>query len=266
MKMIRNSWGWAPGTWGELVQGEQNGQRLLLSLPSSRGTFVQASLYPRSSRNPLVVCSHRRWKAQKAVQLLLEYLGETGVQIRLRFKSVLQVGIGNASSSADMFGALRATLRVLKRYVSPVLLCRIASTVEPTNPTIVSGACLFEPDRGLIVGGGRLPKFGVRPLSYGQPVDTIHARNRSPVWKDNERLEFSRILELLRTAIDQGSLRKLADAATRSAFLHADRHSRSDICTAWTESQKIGALGIAVSHSGSSIVALLPPKEMVSHV
>lgn len=264
--MVRESWGWAPGTWGELVQGELSGQRILLSLPSSRGTFVQASLYPRISNNPLVLCSHRRWKAQKAVQILLEYLGETGVQIRLRFTSVLQVGIGNASSSADMFGALRATLRVLKRYASPALLCRIASTVEPTNPTIVSGGCLFDPDCGLIVGRGRLPKFEIQPLSSGQPIDTIDARNRSPVWKAHERLEFSRILELLRTAIGQGSLEQVANAATRSAFLHAERHSRSDICAAWTESQKMGALGISVSHSGSSIVALLPPKEMVSHV
>ena len=165
-----------------------------------------------------------------------------------------------------MFGALRATLHVLRRYVPPALLCRIASIVEPTNPTIVSGACLFEPDKGLIVGRGRLPKFEVRPLSSGQPIDTIHARSRSPIWKAHERLEFSRILELLRTAIGRGSLKQLAAAATRSAFLHADRHSRSDICTAWTKSQNIGALGIAVSHSGSSIVALLPPKEMVSHV
>ena len=94
-------------------------------------------------------------------------------------------------------------------------------------------------------------------------MNTIQARKIRPRWKANERLEFNRILELTRTALGRGSLTELANASTRSALLHAERNSRPDIYQAWSEAQKMGALGIAASHSGSSIVALLPRKESI---
>ena len=261
MTLLRKSWGWAPGTWGELIQGEKNGRRLLISLPADRGSLAHASLFQRRTSVAPVICSQKRWKSQKAVQLLLEYLGETQVQIRLQFTSTLPSGVGNASSSADVFSALNATLNVLGRRASPALLCKIASYIEPTNPTIVTGACLFEPDSGQILGRQNLPHFDIIPLSCGKSIDTIQARIFRPRWTKKERLEFNRILEQARTALGQGSPKELARASTRSAFLHAERHSRSDICLAWKKAQQLGALGIAASHSGSSVVALLPKKD-----
>ena len=261
MNVFKESWSWAPGTWGELIQGEKNGQRLLVGLPSPRGTFAYASLHHRPPLVPPVICSQLRWKARKAVRLLLEYFGETNVQIRLRFISTLQSGVGNASSSADIFSALNATLRLLGRNASDALLCNIASQVEPTNPTIIPKACLFDPDGGVIIGKENLPSFNILPLSGGKPIDTIQARSRRPRWKASEQKEFDRILSMAQTALGRGSLKEIANVSTRSALLYAQRYSRSDICKAWNEAKKIGALGIAASHSGSSVVALLPSKD-----
>ncbi|MGC6510877.1 MAG: hypothetical protein ACON4U_20845 [Myxococcota bacterium] len=265
MTLLRKSWGWAPGTWGELIQGEKNGQRLLIGLPSERGTTAYASLHRRPYLVQPVVCCQMRWKAKKAVQFLLAYFGESQVQIRLKFTTELKSGVGNASSSADVFSAMKATLNVLGRSASPDLLCKIASLIEPTNPTLISGACLFEPDKGLILGRKKLPPFQVIPLSTGKTIDTIHSRNVRPRWTKKERSEFSRILVLAQNALEQGSSKGLAQASTRSAFLHAERYARIDICKAWTKAQQLGALGIAASHSGSGVVALLPKVEF-THV
>ena len=248
---------WAPGTWGELVQGESAGRRLLVSLPSSRGSLATVTVRSRPLGAPLVLGGKK--KARLAVQRLLELLDEQGLQVELTVTSTLQTGVGHASSSADILSALRATCRALCRPLSSPALCWLAAQVEPTNPTLLDGACLFEPDRGKIVGRAALPAMKIQPISCGEVVDTVQARQQRTRWSSAQRRELTRILELMGTALGTQDLRRLAQASTRSALLHAERSGRQDILRAWEIARHHRALGIAVSHSGSSIVALHPP-------
>jgi hypothetical protein len=165
-------------------------------------------------------------------------LGEKKAQIALNFSSLLQTGVGHASSSADILSALQASTRVLGKRISPTTLCAFAAQIEPTNPTIISGMCLFDPDRGMILGKGEQPPFDIRPIACGVSIDTIRARNLRPRWTKNDRRDFTGILELIRHGVGIGSPQVIADAATQSALLHAKRHARQDILAAWQEAQK----------------------------
>jgi L-threonine kinase len=254
---MTRAWAWTPGTWGELLQGEGARGRLLVSLPSRRGSLATVSLRARAhGQAPVRGGGH---KARQAVRTLLEALGERRLQIRLQITTSLRVGVGHASSSADILSALRATCQALSRPLPAEQLCWIAAQVEPTNPTLLAGACLFDPDRGILMGRAPMPAMAIRQLSCGAAVDTVRARQSRPRWTTAQRRELSRVLELARTALGMGDLSRLAQASTRSALLHAERLERPDIIRASERATRHGALGIAVSHSGSSIVALYPP-------
>ena len=110
------SWAWAPGTWGELLQGESGGRRFLVSLPSARGAQTSVKIRPRLAGEQPVVGGQK--KARTAVSRLLELLDEQGVQVHLSTSTDLQTGVGHASSSADILSALRATCRALSAPLS----------------------------------------------------------------------------------------------------------------------------------------------------
>ena len=251
------SWAWAPGTWGELIQGESEGRRLLVSLPSSSGSLTQVTIRPRPKGSPMVRGGGE--KSRRAVQRLLVLLHEQRLQVHLSVKSTLRPGVGHAPSSADVLSALRATCRALSRSIPSPALCWLAAQVEPTNPTLLTGANLFDPDRGHLLGQGPLPAMKVLPLSCGAAIDTVKARQHRIRWNLPQQGEMIRIMEWMRTALGRGDLRLMAKAATRSALMHAERTERTDILRAWERARSDRALGIAVSHSGSSIVGIYPP-------
>ena len=253
------AWAWAPGTWGEFIQGEiRPGHRVLVSVPSTLGSRATVTVRERKRGTPQVVGCLGRTKARRAVQMLLDALDEGAVQVELTIRSMLPLGVGRASSSADVLSALQATCTALGRPQSARALCGFAARVEPTNPTLIPGACLFDPDGGRAMGQRPLPRLRVRPLGFGAPVDTVRSRATSLDWTRCQRRDINAILAMATAALDAGSPALLARASTRSALLMAERTGRTDIGLAWAKARRCGALGIAASHSGTSIVALHP--------
>ena len=257
MQPRSTAWAWAPGTWGEFVQGEiRPGHRVLVSVPSTLGSRARVTVRERNRGMPQVVGCMGRNKARRAVQMLLDALDEGAVQVELAIRSMLPLGVGRASSSADVLSALQATCTALGRPLSPRALCGFAARVEPTNPTLIPGACLFDPDGGRAMGQRPLPRLRIRPMGFGASVDTVRSRAVSPAWTRSHRRDINAIVAMATAALDAGSATLLARASTRSALLMAERTGRTDIGRAWAEARRCGALGIAASHSGTSIVAL----------
>lgn len=255
-----HAWGRAPGTWGELVQGElANGRRFLLGLPSVRGAVVVVAARRRRWGRAPVVAPPTLAKTGAAVALLLDRLGIDDTQLHLRAESPLARGVGHASSSADILAALSATRRLLRLSLSDAALCQLAACIEPTNPTLLAGACWFDPDGGQLLGRRPMPGVAVRPLVVGGAVDTRLAARTRPPWTPAQRRSLQQAVDQAQLALSTGSPRLLAAAATRSALLHAERQERADIVAAWGLAREQGALGIAASHSGSGVVALYPP-------
>ena len=247
----------SPGTWGEFIQGESNGRRLLVSLPSEHCATAKVRMRRRKFGESPVITSPNKKKSRQAVEHLLQVFGERDVLVEMSIRSTLTVGVGHASSSADVLCALRAVTIGLGKRVSDSWLCQIASSIEPTNPCIIPETCLFDPDHGTIMGRASfVPKFRIQMLSCGQSVDTIKARDSKMEWSLTHRQEFQKILELFKCGVEQSSITLIAQASTRSALLNAERNERQDILDAYKTAKLSGALGIATSHSGSSVVAL----------
>ena len=251
------AWGWAPGTWGEFVQGEvRPGRRVLVSVPSTVGSRSCVTVRRRNRGMAPVIGCPGRDKARRAVQMLLDALDEGAVQVELSVVSGLPLGVGCASSSADVLSALQATCTALGRPQPARALCGLAARVEPTNPTLIPGACLYDPDAGRSMGQHPLPRLRIRPLGFGATVNTVRARALAPSWTRRQRQDINAIVAMAIDALDVGSPELLAEASTRSALLMAERTGRTDIAPAWAKARCGGALGIAASHSGTNIVAL----------
>lgn len=250
---------WVPGTWGELVQGVRpDGQRVLVSLPSSSGVWVHGRAVGRRWGEAPVCVPPGHSKAARAVSLLMQSLGVQDARLQLDFRSTLSRGVGHASSSADVLGALRLGGRLLGRSLRADTLCRIASRVEATNPVLVPGACLFEPDAGQVLGQAPLPPLRGLVLQRGVGRRTLGGQVGHPSWSPAHRRRFERILGTLEDGLTQGDPRLVIRASTASAMLLAERTERADLVQGMERARDLGAAGISVSHSGTGIVALFP--------
>ncbi len=256
------SWGIgaAPGTWGELIQGvDRRGRHQLVSLPSRDGSRALVRLLPRRRGSPPVLAAPPWRRAAAAVALLLDELGLGDVQARLSVHSALPRGLGRASSSADLLAALSATCRALRRPLRPAALCALACRIEPTNPTILPGWSLYRQRRGEHLGSARPLPLTLRPLPGSRAVDTRAWHREAPPWTTPQLRAHARSLALLERGIALRDPRRIAAAATRSALLTAERRGRSEVPRALELARERGALGLALSHSGSYMVAIFPP-------
>ncbi|MFT5584650.1 MAG: hypothetical protein ACI9VR_002235 [Cognaticolwellia sp.] len=248
---------WVPGTWGELVQGVRpNGQRVLVSLPSKRGAWVHGRVVLRRAGEPPVCVPPGHSKAARAVVLLMQRLDVRDAQLLLGFHSCLSRGVGHASSSADVLGALRLAGRLLGRSLSSATLCELASTVEATNPVLVPGACLFEPDAGQVLGQAPMPPLRGIPLQWGAGRETKGRGQAS--WSPSARRRFERILCTLLEGLEHCDPVRVIQASTASALLLAEREQRTDVVACLERARALGAAGISASHSGTGVVALFP--------
>ncbi len=247
------------GTFGELLQGvlPDQGREFLITLPITRYSTVTFTMLT-GSRGVRVLPSHKeksRRLAEKFIQILnLEAGGLLHVQ------SELPEGKGQASSSADMVATALAIQSASNLSLSPAVLARVMSSIEPSDGVMYQGIVSFYRREGKLRKFlGYLPSLTVIALDEGGQVDTVGFDKRPKPFSQVRRTEYESLLFEGEEAVARGDLRSLGEVATRSAILNQEVLYKAHLNLLLELRERYDALGVVIAHSGTHLGLLLDP-------
>lgn len=258
-------WGFAPGTFGELVHGEIDDVPFLITLSIPWGT--RATFAPTPGQ-PLNVWPAYRKKAKRAAELLLTSWG-IDPEGTVVLQSTLPVGKGMASSSADVVATLRAVAASFGRQLSPRELASLAAEVEPTDGIMFPGVVAFDPLRGRLLErlGQPPPMLIAGVLGRGRINTEDHHRR----WRSYTPEQQHRIQEALAYARD-GVRARDVDLIGRAGRISAEVEAERDPDPALDEFLSIAKeedVGVIIAHSGTVRGVVLPasvPRAKLRHL
>ncbi|TDP92955.1 kinase [Labedaea rhizosphaerae] len=239
------------GTFGELMQGALPGKDtdFLVTLPIARWSTAEITLVPGDG--PLRVDPPDRHKALRLAELVLARFGVRGGGL-LTVASDLPVGKGMASSSADLVATMRAVADALGTSVSPRATEDLLRLIEPTDGLMYHDTVAFYHRRVRLCRQlGSLPPMTIVGVDEGGQVDTVDFNAFRGAITPAERREYARLLDRLAVALPAGDLATVGAVATRSAVLNQARCPKPHLDQVLDVCRQVGALGVAVAHSGT---------------
>ena len=246
-----------PGSCGELVQGCWQGGPFLVTCPINRYTTVQVS-------TSFSGCEGLGDKAKLALQAVCRRFGRDDLPWGIRLTSELPRGKGMASSSADIAAVAAAASLAFGKPLTAEEILRLAVAIEPTDGVFFEGLACLDQVQGRLLGTYRLS--GRVPLTIfdtGGTVDTLafhrEAEKRVPAYGDMQLQELRRLLTM-------GTPAALAEAATRSAFLHQAVLPKPNLLEFLHDARACGALGLNVAHSGTVVGVFWPPSLLAQQI
>lgn len=196
-------------------------------------------------------------KSRQAVELTLERLGRSDVNVKLSLSGSLPRGKGMASSTADVSASIAATAAALGRSadITPSEIARLALLIEPSDGLMLPGISLIDHRNGTEARtlGPALP-MRVVVLDFGGDVDTLEFND-----VDREatliRLQprFEEALAMIVGGIDDGRAEEVAAGATLSAVTNQQVLYKPQLDAVMDMTNRVGALGVNVAHSGTVI-------------
>lgn len=241
-----------PGSCGELAQGVIDGVRLHVSCPVDR--------YAWASWDPVGRPQSLPWKTRRALAAAgadhREFVG--GV----RLTSQLPVGIGMASSTADIAAAVGLYQAFSRRGSDPCVVARAALAIEPTDGVLFGGIVLFDHEHGRVLESwGDPPPLEVVAVQVGGPVDTVafNARDLCKTARHHTRSTLA-AFALIREGLAARSPSLIGHGATLSALCHQDVLPKPVLEPLLKLALQEGGYGVNVAHSGSLVGLLFSPE------
>ena len=251
--------GTAPGTCGEIVQGQFNvGENFLVTFPIDLWSTVKIEISPDISG---ITCTPpEKTKSCRAVGLLLEHLGQGNLGATLSFTSDIPVGKGMASSTADITAACRAVGDALGVDVSPELISEIAAQIEPSDGNMYDGVvCYDHVHCRLLETLGPPPPADLLVIDLGDTVDTL-AYNQIPKAYTVEDFSAShQAYQMVRQGIHTGDLALIGKAATASARLNQKLLYKPELEVLIGIAADHQAYGVCIGHSGTIAALIFDP-------
>ncbi|MER5493510.1 hypothetical protein [Streptomyces sp. NPDC002490] len=241
------------GTLGELYQGPLRPAAqpdiALVSFPVGRHSWVYFSP-GRTPPGPSPLGA----KATAAVDLFLDHHGLTLPPGRWTTHSELPVGVGMASSTADVVATLRCLFRIFSLPYDPALVTRVLSRIERADSVFLDEFALYLSARHRVVRQlgtdiGFHTAYAVEPGG----VDTAAV---TPALLDQYRRrarEYERCLTDLLKGFAAGDPAAVARAATTSAVLSQEVLPKRTFEAALAHREEFGADGVFVAHTGSLV-------------
>lgn len=246
-----------PGSCGELVQGMLDGKHFLVTCPIDMFSVVSVTLspfpLPKSYAGP---------KTTEAVQRTLRYFGQTNYSFQVEIQSELPAGKGMASSSADIAAACMATAVCLGLPLTADEIASLALEIEPTDGVFYQGIMMLDHVKGSIRRAlGMPPPLRIAVLDMGGEVDTVGFNKREDLNRLNQAKEpeVIRALQLVEEGIRQQDAAMIGAGATLSALANQSILHKSLLENLLNYSQRYGAVGVNVAHSGTVVGILFPP-------
>ncbi|MEE1929931.1 hypothetical protein V1J52_17370 [Streptomyces sp. TRM 70351] len=240
------------GTLGELFQGplRYEGVRhiALVSFPVARHAWA----YFVPDGDAALGALPAGEKSARAVRLLLERHGRALPPGRWHAHSELDVGVGMASSTADIVASLRCASRVLGLPLDRRAVQEILAGIERADSVFLDEFAVYLSARHRVVRGlGPGPALHAAFVTEPGTVDTGAVTPLLLPHYERRHAEYDRTLTDLVKGFTAGDARAVARAATASAALSQEVLPKAAFDEVLAHREGFGADGVFVAHTGS---------------
>jgi uncharacterized protein involved in propanediol utilization len=241
------------GTFGELLQGALDGPDadFLVTLPIARWSTARITLVP--GMPGLRSEPAGKHKALRLAGAVLDRY-EVGHGGTLTLTANLPEGKGMASSSADLVATVRAIADALGIALTARQIEAYLRDIEPTDGLMYREVVAFYHRKvELCRVLGPVPPLTVIGVDEGGQVDTVDYNASRAGFSTAQRREYARLLDLMGGALAEGDLATVGRVSTTSAVLNQERCPKRFLEPMLDIGRDVGALGVAVAHSGTMI-------------
>lgn len=253
------SYGICPASCGEFVQGILDNEEYLSSYAIDMFSFAtldekqeNINLGPKKSR--------------KAIEKVFERFNiprKECKNISLEINSNIPIGKGMASSTADIGATIKATLSMLNKDLSNEEISHIAAEVEPTDSILLYKNSIFNPIKGEVKKYlSTLEKGRVIILEPDEILETSRIRS-NPNYLDiklENKVIINKSFKLLEKGLREKDLKLIGKACTLSSLANENIHKKPYLSEIIEISNKMGAYGVNIAHSGTVIGILTDNK------
>lgn len=248
------------GTLGELYQGPLRAGAdpdiALVSFPVDRHSWVYFTPGAQPPGSPSLGD-----KSVTAARLFLDRFGLTLPPGRWRVHTDLRVGVGMASSTADIVATVRCLFRVFSLPYDPDAVIDVLAAIERADSVFLDEFALYLSARHRVVR--RLgTRVGLHTAFVTEP-GTVNTAAVTPLLLRHYRRhgdEYERCLTDLLKGFASGDAAAVARAATASAVLSQEAVPKQTFEAVLAHREEFGADGVFVAHTGSLIGYLFSRK------
>ncbi|MCC5911091.1 MAG: hypothetical protein JJT76_11710 [Clostridiaceae bacterium] len=250
-----------PASCGELIQGYiEEGEKLI---SYSIDLFTEVTIKEESHNVEKIPGYHK--KAYEMMKKVFQHYGydkNDYASIKLDINSPIPTAKGMASSTADLAATALATSKYLKKHLLEEDIAKLCIAIEPTDSTVFSEVTLFDHLKGSYKKNyGNLSSCRVLILEGKDLINTIEFRKKdySIILKKNQPI-LKKAITLFEEGIKNQDLKTIGSAATLSGFANQSILHKEGLEELHEVSQRLGAYGINVAHSGSVVGILYNDK------
>ncbi|AUW95106.1 MAG: GHMP kinase [Sulfobacillus thermotolerans] len=255
--MKQAGWGFSSGTFGELVQGVIDQTPFLVTIPIRWGT--RAKFIPGENSEVVVYPRHRK-KAQKAALLACQALKKPGGILSI--SSVIPIGKGMASSSADIVASMRAVAAAYDRSLLPSTMARLAAQIEPSDGVMYPHMVVFDPVKGILLEKWPMAPYAVIVglIGPGRVNTALHHRMRES-YTAHQQQRLAQALKIAREAAHARQVSQMGQAGLISAEVQWERNPEDRLLGAVIEQAHQQQWGVVTAHSGTARGYLFSPRD-----
>lgn len=246
------------GTLGELYQGPPRADSVpeiaVVSFPVDRHSWVHFT--PGTGPpNPLPLGE----KSATAARLFLEHFGLTLPPGRWSTHTDLRVGVGMASSTADIVATLRCLFRLFALPYDTDVVLGVLAAIERADSVFLDEFALHLSGRHRVIRRlGTDIGFHTAYITEPGTVDTAAVTDLLLEHYRRHGEEYERCLTDLLKGFASGDPAAVARAATVSAALSQNVLPKETFDSVLAHRERFGADGVFVAHTGCLIGYLFP--------
>lgn len=264
----QTGYGSAIGHYGEILQGvfvgtDSRTHHGLVTLPCNY--LVSNATFIPSPHISIVVEPPFKIKSYRAAELTLKEFDVRDWGGYLKIHSNIFESWGLGSSSCDVVATIRAVANAFEVRLSPSTIARLAVTAETASDSVMfdNSMVLFAQREGKIIEGfnNSLPPllclgFNTDPTEIG--VNTLSFKLTEYNWQEIETFKVLR--GLLRYAVKTQNPSLIGRVASASAHINQRYLPKPAFAELEQLVSTVGALGLAVAHSGTVATLLFDPQ------
>ncbi|SFI39717.1 threonine kinase [Tindallia magadiensis] len=264
MKQIISS---CPGSCGEWLQGWLRGGEKLISYAIDSFSRVTLEEAGHGLADHQWLKRHRP-RAFQMMELIFEEVKASEKDrhsFHVKLESPLPLAKGMASSTADLAAVADGVARWFGMILSPEKLTKLCVQLEPTDSIIHPQTCLMDPLTGEVSFYFEQEPPPLELLILEGKKDIVTASSRKPDHFEKRKAyekEMEQALKWFQTGLQEKKPSLLAKAAWISALGNEAFYPQPGLRDIQSLALESGALGLNVSHSGSTLGLLFEPEAL----